>query len=151
MPFTYRDYPVREVALAIQDRQPLASGHERMQTGDIIAIRKPSRGVGKKEASQYLWLRIQGPDTNELDKLKGMLDETGTEDDPGIEFDKRRYCIPLNRLPGFVDTARVQDPTDIYQPFLPLDEDSLLYLEGSQRKPFRVEGLVFDKLTGRFL
>lgn len=144
MPQTYRDYSVREVALCVADCSPI-NGNERKQAGDIITIRKPGLGIGKNEASAYLWLRIEGPDADVLDSLSIAL-----MDYEDRHYDKRRYCIPLSKLHKNINLARVQDTNDIYQPFLPIDEDNLLFLINS-RPALKAEGLVFDKQTGKYL
>lgn len=150
MPFTFREYPVREIALAIKDNKDLASGHERTQAGDIIVCRKPLLAIGRAEAALFLWLHVEGPDTDVLDRLIDSIEEGEDALLNVVLFEKRRFCIPLARLPS-VDLARVTDPSDIYQPFLPIDEDTFFYLEGTQRRPLRLEGIIFDKLTGQFL
>ncbi len=133
--------------ISVFSKSPLASGHERIQEGDIVTMRKPLGYCNFGEMSSYLWLLIQGPDTSILDRLKDGLAEEDIEDAP--IFDKRRYCIPLKRLPVHVDLARVRDVGDRYQPFFIIDEETGKFL--AKPSPLRVEGLVFDKRTGRYL
>ena len=83
-----------------------------------------------------------------MDRLKDQL-TTETDDVKGVIFDKRRYCIPFKRLPAFVDLARVRDPGDLYQPFVGVSTDTTEFLW--TLAPLRVEGLVFDKETMRYL
>jgi len=144
---TNRKYPIMEAAISLEDAAP-HSGGERKLAGDIIALRREGVGeIGKKERHGYLWLRLEGLEENDFTQLTESLEQGGER------FDKRRYCIPLNRLervvPGF-SISRAMDPADPYQPFMPVDEDvPHSYLD---RGPIlSVEGLVFDKVTGRYL
>lgn len=132
-----------EAAVSVLTRKPF--NNERVVSGDIVAIRRPSRGVGFRELSEFLWLRLTGPEVDQLSRLSVSLEEAG------VVFDKRRFCIPLDRLPAGVDLARIADPADAYQPFLPVDEETGLWLEGAARAPLKVAGLVCDKTTGLFL
>lgn len=136
------EYPTMEVALSAISRKPFAN--ERVLEGDIVEVRRPQLGIGRREASEFLWLRLTGPEVDELAGFKRSLVEADTT------FDKRRFCIPFDRLPP-VDLARVRDPNDAYQPFLPVDFDSGLFLEGAAAAPLSVAGRVFDKSTGLFL
>lgn len=138
---TNPQYPVFEVALACEHRGN-AGLHERKTVGDIIAIRKPSSGIGAKEVSKYLWLRLEGLEENQMHRLVDSIDG----------FDKRRYQIPLERLVSIVPSlnlARIKDLSDKYQPFLGIDEESLRFV--SIGRPLNVHGLVWDKATGRYL
>lgn len=141
---TRRRYPVRELALRVFSSAPLASGHERALMGDVIECRPPGVGLGWMEMSRFLWLRVEGLEENDA----GMLHQ------PREGWEKRRYQIPLARLaaivPGF-NVARATDLADIYQPFLPVDEETGRFLEGVAVPPLPVEGLIFDVVTGRFL
>ena len=148
MPQTFRNYAVREVFLSVVDNRNLATGHERMKEGDIITFRIPAGRCGPASMARGLWLWIQGPDTSVLDRFKDRI-TTETEDVDGEFFDKRRFCIPFKRLPAFVDLARVRDPSDIYQPFAVVAEATGEFLMNP--RPLRVEGLVFDKETMRYL
>lgn len=150
MPETFREYPVREITLSVTDENPLASGHERKMAGDIISCYKPGVGTGRKVVSTYLILRVEGFERSQFDRICQPMEESA----PDFFFDKRRYCIPFERLKIYMprlDLDRVRDPDDIYQPFVPLDEDTLLYIEGAEHPPISVVGLVFDKKTGMFL
>ena len=144
---TNPNYPVREIAIAVEDcAAHTFATKERKLAGDIIACRRPAYIVGTGEVAVYLWLRVEGLEENEMARLTDMLVEGG------VRFDKRRYCIPLARLaevaPGF-SVARALDPADKYQPFLTFDTESHLWLTAAP--PFDVRGLVFDKQTGAFL
>lgn len=155
MGWTSRDYPVAEIALSLEYGGVLASGHERKIVGDIIAIRKPSAGIGMAEMKRFLWLRVEGLEENEFGTLTMLESEEGGPGEDLTSYDKRRYCIPLERLkalyPDF-DINRALDSDDIYQPFLPVDEDGpALYLTSSVVAPLSVEGLVFDKRTRTYL
>jgi len=157
MPETFRDFAVVEVAILVTDHLSLPSGHERAVEGDIIAIRKPRRVMGTKTRSRYLWLLLEGLDWNPMSILdRSNIEPIPLDDIPNpdeIPYDKRRYCIPLDRLKvvaPFLDLARVRDVADKYQPFLNVDEDTGDHLPSS-RTPFSVHGLVYDKAFQRFL
>ncbi len=146
MPQTFQEYPIREVLISGTSRRPF--GAERMQEGDIITIRKPAGGCGSGAMSVGIWLWVQGPDTSVLDRFKDMI-TTETDEVDGLNFEKRRFQIPLNRLPENIDLARVRNPSDRYQPFLLPDWDTGRFL--TEPSPLPVVGLVFDKQTMRFL
>lgn len=157
---------VREIALALQDLAGLEKQVwitvdipdppppvltlvplvERKRIGDILSCRVPREGVGLKERSEYIWLRVRGKWTD-LAELKSSLNENGTK------YEKRRYCIPLERLeqidPSF-DTGRALDLSDDYQPFLPIDKETGLFLF-QKNKVYDIKGLVYDKLLGTYL
>lgn len=140
-------YPVCELALSLESCTPLAGGHERKLAGDIIACRVPGSGIGTAEAHSYLWLRVEGLEENVCARLTDRVEEGGAA------FDKRRYCIPLERLQAVVptfDIARALDPLDLYQPFLVVDEDGP-YTFLTMTPPLAAEGLIFDKVTGAYL
>lgn len=147
-----RDYPAAEIAIALWSLLP-----ERLQEGDITAVRKPQIGIGLKEASRFLWLLVEGPEYIEYaglkEKVTEPIDPTRLyEDQVYIKYDKRRYCIPLERLKivfPALDLARCRDLDDEYQPFYTLDEESHLWLIDST--PLAIEGLIFDKAIGAYL
>ncbi len=147
MPETYKEYVTWEIALAISNNRDLASGSERTQEGDIVNVRSPHEGTGGKVRSSILFVLLEGLDSTDMRRLKHSLQET----EDGTRFEKRRYCIPFDRLPAFIDQDRARDPDDIYQPFQLIDEDVNFFIETAALRPLRVEGLVFDKLTGKFL
>ena len=134
-----------EIAIALTSEKDLASGHERKQEGDIIAIRRVSKGIGTAEAKTHLWLRVEGLDKADLDRLTQQVDEDN-------DYGKRRYCIPLEQIkkqiPSF-DIIKVLGRNEIYQPFLSIDEDNFLFLIEVQ--PLQVQGLVFDKNKGTYI
>ena len=143
------NYPVMEIAICLVDYAPLPSGHERALVGDIVAVRKPSVGIGVKEAKLYLWLRVEGVEDGEFPKLVNYIMDSTSD----VIYDKRRYCISLEKLkenyPYFdIDLALDQDT--IYQPFLLLDDDYTFILENDVQ-PFQVNGLIYDKITGDYL
>ena len=117
---TNRQYPIFEVAPLCHNLPPCGAG-ERAMEGDIIAIRPPGQGAGRKERTRFLWLRLQGLEENEMGQLTTPLEEDG------IIYDKRRYGIPLARLKQLhpsLDLVRTRNSTDIYQPFSNgIDED----------------------------
>jgi|SRR3990167_179690 len=144
MGYTNHNYPVMEIAISCEHGGTHTGGtKERKCVGDIIAIRRPAQAVGRLEQSGYLWLRIEGLEENEMARLT----------DPIEGHDKRRYCIPLDRLaqvvPSF-NVARARDLADKYQPFLGVDEDPPFRFICSER-PFNVHGLVWDKQTGGYI
>lgn len=154
-------YPVREIALSLEDCAPHTDGtKERKLSGDIIVCRVPSQGIGREEAQRFLWLRLDGLEEGQFARLTDAVsDPSGPslsdlpDGTPIVVFDKRRYCIPLDRLaqasPGF-DVAQALDSTARYQPFLNVDEESP-YLFLVDARPMDAHGLVFDKTTGAFL
>jgi len=150
MGYTNRKFPVMEIAISLTGKANLPSGHERKQLGDIIAIRKPHSVIGSKEVTEFLWLRIEGIEEDLMMLLQDIVESTGQ---PSVVYDKRRYCIPLRKLKKFFpsfDIGRAMDKTDIYQPFIVVDEDEPhIYL--ADLRPLRIEGLVFDKLKGIYL
>ena len=142
-------YGVWEVAIALEDCAPLASGHERKLEGDMITYRRPAGGIGTKEAHRYLWLRIEGLSDAEMHRL---ADPVQVSEDAPI-YDKRRYAIPLARLAQIVPTislARLRDVTDAYQPFCEIDQEARYqFLDAAP--PLLAQGLVYDKTTGAYL
>jgi len=143
------NYPVMEIALSLVSYTPLESGHERVIEGDIVAVRNPGTGVGRKEVEEFLWLRIEGLEDSEFDRLTQTVETTAGE------FDKRRFCIPLEKLeeldPEFdIDLALEDDR--IYQPFLLVDyETDYSFILEDGHLPFEVNGLIYDKVTGEYL
>lgn len=91
---------LKEVCVAARDFGP-----GRAQAGDIIAIREPMAGIGKKEGVDFLWL---------------LMDE---EDLPQYEFSKldpERPCLPLEELKAQcpeLDLEKCKCPNTFYQPF----------------------------------
>jgi hypothetical protein len=151
MPSTYRDHnAVMEVVLCCFHGGTLASGHERATVGDIIDVRRPLGRIGTKECDQFLWIKLTC--FGDIDEL-WQLSQPHTEQDPeGPTFEKRRFCIPLDRLKQVypsLDIARVRDTADKYQPFLGYDEEGAFLI--FNHSPLQIEGLVFDKTTGKFL
>ena len=150
MSYTNRIYISIEVALSLENAPDNASGTERKKIGDIVAIRKPHFVIGRLEAKPYVWLRLEGIEEVELHAIQSRLYEGNDPEKEG--YDKARYCIPLHRIkavfPSF-DIDRALDLTDIYQPFLTIDEDGFKYL--TEIPPFQISGLVFDKSTGEYL
>jgi len=147
MPQTYRAYRIWEVALAVQGFSPLATGMERAQEGDIIRVRYEIQGIGFKEMSEFLWVRVQGKDDADMEILWRMytvaIDELSFD-----RFEKRQYSISFDRLKvayPALDLVRVRDIADIYQPFLSVEEDTGRYIETSKVPPLDINGLVFDK------
>ena len=147
---TNPNYPAREIAISLEEATDNPDT-ERKKVGDIIATRPPSSFIGSKEAKDHLWLRIDGFEENEFAVFRQAVFEP---DDPesGSRFDKRRYCIPLERLqivyPAF-NQARALDLDDFYQPFLLIDSEDYEII--SADPAFDISGLVFDKVIGDYL
>jgi hypothetical protein len=136
-----------EVALCCFHGGTLASGHERATVGDIILAREPAGYIGTKEADQFLWLKLTS-----LKDIDVFWDLFEPNEESEIQYEKRRFCVPLERLKQIypsLDVARVRNTGDKYQPFLGYDEEGgyLLF----NHSPLQIEGLVFDKATGRYL
>ena len=150
-----RSYPDVEIAISTQSYSPLASGHERVQEGDIVTVvgkLRKSRGI--KAGKRYLWVRIYGEEAALMEALRDHIFDLDLDGEPGKQFDKKRFCVPLQRLKDqfpALDLARARDPDDDYQPFIPFDEDDFRYLEGPELRPFTVWGLVIDKKTMRLV
>jgi len=145
------NYPVKEIAISLVSYAPLSSGHERSIEGDIIAVRTPNVGVGREEVENYLWLRVEGLEESEFDRLTDTIEDSTSD----IVYDKRRYTIPLERLveadPGF-DINLALDDDRIYQPFLLVDYDTdYTFVLEDGHLPFQVSGLIYDKVTGEYL
>jgi hypothetical protein len=144
------NYPVMEIAISLVSYAPLVDGHERIIEGDIVAVRKPDKGIGREEAMRYLWLRIEGLEENEYYNLTDSIVSSAGE------YDKRRFTIPLEKLeeihPNFdINLAKEED--HIYQPFLLVDyyDRSFLYVVEDGYQPFQVSGLIYDKAIGDYL
>ncbi len=137
-----------EVCLAVRSMRD--TPHERVKEGDIVYVRRPGLGLSPLMTRMNLWLRIDGLDNYAMFALGASI---RTADDN--RYDKRRYCIPLARLPGSPDLSRIRDITDAYQPFMPIDEDNLsggnVAFLRIYHAPYDVHGLVYDKQTTRFL
>jgi len=169
MPEAFREYPIREVGIYTVSYADNASGTERIKEGDILTIRKPQGAIGQKEGALILWLLIEGLDSSEMDRLNDRMGDNPDDLNAPI-FDKRRYCIPLERLfilcPS-LNLPRVRDTMDVYQPFLSIETDQYFYrytLEGHdihgirtlpdsavKASPFQVHGLVYDKALRQYL
>ncbi len=140
MSYINPDYSTMEVMLSTVSYPELDS--ERKLVGDIVEVRKPDIGAGLRELRRYLWLHMEGIEFDEWAILK-----TGIKG-----FEKRRFCIPLERLVQFnsaFDPVKAMDTTIIYQPFLPVDEETGLWLYDPN--PINLMGLIYDKETGIFI
>ena len=155
MPDTFKEFDTTfEVALSMEYGGVLASGHERKQIGDILTVR-PVRGVvGDAERKRFLWLHVRSSNDSEFVHALQQPMFTGTiETEDRVQYEKRRYYIPLAKLkeamPSF-DVSRALDVTDPYQPFLGTDED-LPWRTLYQPVALGIEGLVYDKQLGRLV
>jgi len=151
MSFLNPNYPTMEVAISLVDYAPLASGHERVLAGDIIAVRKPDTGIGTKELEDFLWLRLEGLEEDEFSKLTDNISDSTSN----IIYDKRRYCIPLERLLELDSTFDIDltlQAGSKYQPYLFVDyELDYSFVLENPLQPFEVSGLVYDKVIGDYL
>jgi len=140
------------------DRMDTTNG-ETISAGDIVACGPVVDHIGTKERHAFVWLLIRGLGRSVLDRFEDIniepLGEAGSHDDLGIpylRYDKRRFCIPLDRLvqriPTFNET-RALDENDLYQPFAMIDSDNGEVLTWSQ--PLWAQGLVYDKAKMRYL
>jgi len=158
MPQTFRSYPTVEIALFLISKELSGAGIERGQEGDIIAMRFPLDSIGLKEANDFLWLRINGLDRGNLDRLTDPwgepLDPLGDYGPANPVFVKRRYCIPLDRLkavfPG-LDLIKARDRLQVHQPLCPVDTDTPYRFMGAEVPVFDVHGLVYDKALRQYL
>lgn len=152
------DYPEWELGIFTLARA-YNDGIERVQEGDIVVSRLPVGEMGTSERHRHLWLRIQGWDRGVLERLTDPWYETSVSD-PLAEIETqdvqvyavRRYCIPLTALANIypaLSLNRTTDYTDAYQPFMPIsDEAGQAFLVNTPLDP---NGLIFDKLTQKFL
>ena len=158
MPFTYREYPRFSVTLSVEDCSP--TPNERKQCGDIISCHyidgtlTDHGDTGTAVPKLHILLHLEGLDRNEMDLLKAPNEVPfNPEGKPLARYDKRRYCIPFERLkkvyPTF-DIAKAKDPTLVYQPFVLIQGDPP-YDFLQKHRSFDVHGLVFDKVEGRYL
>ena len=141
---------IMEVAIALENAADLPTG-ERKKEGDIITVRPTGTGIGTKEAKIYLWLRLEGlADRAAFDDLGSPLFEP--DEATGLKYDKRRYCIPMERIlivePTF-DVDRARDEADLYQPFMVVDVEDFTYV--TVDPPLQTSGLVYDKVIGDYL
>jgi len=141
-------YPVMEIMVSTISYADLSSGSERKNAGDIVAVRKPNIGAGLRELKRFIWMRVEGLEENDWTNLKLPVIDWNEK----RKFDKRRFAIPLQRLVQFnasFDIAKAQDANIIYQPFIPVDEETGLWL--ADPRPINVMGLIHDKETGIYL
>jgi len=139
MPYTYRDYPPYDIAVATYSNAREDGGLIRYQAGDIVAAVRAIEGIGLADCCEYLWLRVQGWDSSLMDRLMDEItDKTQADplyaDESGqkpIVYEKARFCIPLESmrriLPGF-SVERATDTNDVYQPFMNLDQGGIANL-----------------------
>ena len=136
-------YSTFEMAILLVDL-PDNGTHERAKIGDIIAIRLHNlHHCGNAEKGMFLWIPVDGLEDDEMSVFADSVEG----------FEKRRYCVPLDRLKELVPTlemAKVLDPSIKYQPFtLPDEEDFNRYL--APTAPLPIQGSVFDKAIGTYL
>lgn len=151
------DYAAFEALLSLNDYAP-QNGNERILVGDIASINPVANqtGMGMLMMRRYMAIILEGIPTELIDRLSDhpqMVDGAWDMEARPDLYDKRRYCIPLERLkevvPSF-DIEKALDKSLVYQPFRPVDEETGLYLE-TDTPPLDVHGLLFDKVTGEYL
>lgn len=157
MGYTNRKFISKEIAILTEEYPDHDT--ERGCVGDIIVVRHKHGVIGLKEATNLIWLRVDGFEENDYEplmysNLDVSWDFKGQEPDI-IRFDKRRFCIPLKRLkqlfPSF-DIDRAKDTEDAYQPFITMDfSDSGYYYYLAYEKPLSIYGLVYDKTIQDYL
>lgn len=145
-------------AIFTHTRSPQTAFKEYVEEGDIVCLRRYNRaahrGIGLQEMQHFLWLRLTGLDDTEMDMLSSSWDAV---DEGDAAYGKRRFCIPLKRLAQVIPTVNpvlARDPTAIHQPCCPVDEEPSSLTRGlyySLNTPLPVQGLVFDKLTMRYV
>ncbi len=159
MPETFRDYPVYELTLALFSKRDRQGEH--IQEGDIVDAYPAGDviGMGRKEIKLFMRIRVEGWDSSQYGRLNTHLTEPPDDfdeiDPEPPKYDKRRYCVPLDRLNKVLpslDLAKARDPNVIHQPGMPVDtDDPHDYLEGAEMRPLPIEGLVWDKVLGEFI
>lgn len=148
MSLTNPNYPLMEIALSTVSYPQSESGHERKLAGDIVACRRANIGAGLRELKRYIWMRVEGLEEDDWDALKMPVIDWSIKQ----KYDKRRFCVPLERLSQFdasFDYNKAIDTDLIYQPFCPVDETTGLWLYNPT--PINVMGLIYDKETGIYL
>ncbi len=162
-----------EMCLLCVDKRDAGAGYPgaRALIGDITGVRKavkdlmvalpnqtkdgsgrrpyntlcPYGYIGFREMYTRIWLRVTGWDISDYGKLTDLWDE-------GVDREKRRYCVPLERLQAIkpdLDVNRCLNLSDFYQPFLAVDEETGFIL--AESPPIEISGLVLDKATGDYL
>lgn len=143
--------------LSCEDCAPHTGGLKwRKQAGDIISVSRyvSGGGMGKKTPGLVLSVLLEGGEENFMSRLNIPLgDDLSDADLHTAIYDKRRYCIPFERLaqvvPGF-NVVRARDCVDNYQPFRLIDQNDRRFC-GADARPLSIYGLVFDKVFGRYL
>ena len=135
-------YPVMELCLSTVSGA-VVDTDKRKFVGDIIAIRKPTNGAGLRELKRYLWLRSEQIEENDWAVLV-----------QSTQYEKRRFCIPLERLKNFVtdfDVEKAMNREIIYQPFMPVDKQTGLWLYKDSCNTIDALGLIYDKKYGIYI
>lgn len=117
-------------------------------------------GIRLKPACSYLLVPVHGFEGSFMGRLKDEnhepVHEFSEENYVAAQYDKRRFCVPLEglgeRFPA-LDLVRVRDQRDPYQFFIPLDTQQGLgagrFLEESWHVPLSIHGLIYDKAFGK--
>lgn len=90
---------LKEVCIAAHDFGP-----GRAKEGDIIAVRDPIGGIGKKEGNSFLWV---------------LMDEEDLPQELPCKTSDCRACVSLDELKATdpeIDLDKVRDPQQFYQP-----------------------------------
>lgn len=159
MPETFDDRPVVEVALWVYDKRNGPNGEPSAKKGDIIAVRRErgsfGRGLaehGNPQRKLVLWVRMQGLDWNDWAAIKRPWTERDDLSNPGVVLEKRRYCIPFDRLAKLrpdLSFDKIEDRSLEWQPDAVIDADTTMALHrGPVLDPI---GLIFDKKTMKYL
>ena len=138
-------YPIRQLEVFCGHYQDTLD-NERLKLGDIIVARPPKNYIGFGQMYRSIWIPVEGLEEGEMNQLESRIVEDG------VNFDKRRYCVPLLRLKEIVPSFKVNralDSTDLYQPFLTLDEETGIIFRVDP--PLEAQGLIWDKARGVYL
>lgn len=146
------EFVIWELALSVVKKAPLAD-QNRIQDGDIVGIRRPGGVIGRKEALDFMWLRVQNISTDEAFTMLDAIADGDTQDSETITtYEKRRYTILLSelatRFPAF-DIAAAMDRSRIYQPFVPIDD--AYHCIQNDITVLSARGLIYDKMLDTFM
>lgn len=75
-----------EIAISTISKPPLASGHQRVQEGDIIEVREALGYIGKEEGKRFLWITI---DLEE--EIASQLKESMIETSISYRYDPQTF------------------------------------------------------------
>ena len=139
---------IREIAIA------LFNSPGGIEEGDIIECREPTKGIGTKEGSRWIWFRADISEALAGHLKDPCISPSGIVGVRGKFLFKRRYKIPLEKIidlrPDF-DMKRARDLDNEYQPLIAVDR-KMLFVD-PDLNTFELEKLsiIYDKLTGEFI